>query len=372
MLFPMFRRGVSVSLGIAVCMGVMGCAKCSPTQQAISAVEGGFKPAQLPIPKPASQPVYHEGDYSIIVGKIHLAQTFTITTSGVLGGLDLGCEKLASYPGPLLLDICRTQEGVPVDDEGEALISVEIPRGAETGKPVNANLAPPPVAGIDLSAFHLQVHAGEVLAFTVRHSENAGFSFGLVTGHAYKGGMCYGRWDNSAWKPQQPPCNMHFRVYVLTDQKPPSTQAAARAVRMVPGGSRPERGIVVAESMPNAPQPRPTPPPPPAPVPLQVTSRMFQSEGIWYLEFSQFNGSPRPVAINTNPSSIEALRTGETQSREVKPGGSNANRLDMRPAFQLGPNEGFIKQIAIVAPRRLRSVEAALAGFNPRRFDLCH
>jgi hypothetical protein len=254
----------------------------------------------------------------------------------------------------MLLTLCRTSDGIPVDDRTGTLLSVEVPRGAEGFKHIPKQFTPE-AAGIDLSAFKIKVKAGDVLAFTVRESKDAGYTFGLVRGHTYQGGLCFIKNGINPWRPEDPPCNLYFRVYVLAgdENRQPATQTSVVAeARVIDAGPNPQRGKVIAEAIPHP----PTPPPAIAAVPrtlapLQMASRIFQSEGVWYLEFSQFNGSDRVRPINTHPTRIDALRVGQTIGTTIHMGGGTEVRTNyIGPVVQLGPNEGYIKQIPIMEP----------------------
>jgi len=162
---------------------------------------------------------YSQGDYAAsYVGGF--AQTFTVGLNGELGQVDIGVQTLSNAT----LDIVRTSAaGIPSNDPSAVLASVSLPTVALSGTPYL-----PTWVSIDLSAYDIQVNAGELLALTLQGGEVwfAGFSNHVPI---YSGGSAFWTLADGSWAtfgtPTDGAATFFFATYVETPE--PSTLVLA-------------------------------------------------------------------------------------------------------------------------------------------------
>jgi hypothetical protein len=123
------------------------------------------------------------------------AQTFTVGSTGVL--LEVQLRMLQQQEGDLFFHLLPTQDGVPVEDLGQALASHRVPSGTVPGT-VDTFL-------LDVSASRVEITEGQVLAIVLgADTELGGYSwFGQAPG-GYEGGAAYDRnVPGGTWMPTQ-------------------------------------------------------------------------------------------------------------------------------------------------------------------------
>jgi hypothetical protein len=89
------------------------------------------------------------------------AQTFTVGIPGILARVDVGISSNGQLTDPLLFDVRPTVNGVPVEAEAAALFSAAL---AQDQLPFPAHYVT-----FDVSAAHIPVVPGEVLAIVLRN-----------------------------------------------------------------------------------------------------------------------------------------------------------------------------------------------------------
>lgn len=140
---------------------------------------------------------------------VERAQTFTVGATGLL--VEIQVRILQQQEGDLFFHLLPTQNGVPVEDLGLALASRIIPSGTA---PASADSFP-----IDLSASHVEVTEGQVLALVLgANTPQGGYSwFGQAPASYERGGAFERFLPAGTWTPSMPgdqPADLGFQTIV--------------------------------------------------------------------------------------------------------------------------------------------------------------
>jgi len=152
------------------------------------------------------------------VHAIDVAQTFTVGIPGRLSYVEVFMNYVDLPTDPLVLDIRRTIDGVPVENDTEALgfLSVgpaAVPQGAHA------------FVGFDLTSLGIEVTSGEMLAFVLQSNTSFGNEYG-TSGTAvidqYASGQYFHRvsWDTGQWKTAASNVDLRFATYVTPASVP--------------------------------------------------------------------------------------------------------------------------------------------------------
>ena len=101
------------------------------------------------------------------------AQTFTVGITGKLTGLDVWVDRRPAVVQPLVMDIRRTQAGVPseADTGPDILASEALPATLFVTAPGAIDPPPATLSHIELNAKSFPVVAGDVLAIVLRSDD---------------------------------------------------------------------------------------------------------------------------------------------------------------------------------------------------------
>ena len=139
---------------------------------------------------------------------VETGQTFTVGVAGTLSRIELQINKLFGTGGSAILNVYNTSGGVPLTSLGTASLNeASIPSGGFAYQ------------SFDVSAFAIPVNVGELMAFTIKSSGEAGYGLrSTFTLDTYAGGESKWRVLSTppgAWQSFSPSHDNGFKTYVL-------------------------------------------------------------------------------------------------------------------------------------------------------------
>lgn len=259
---------------------------------------------------------------------------------------------------PLIVELRTCDAGKPSDDSRSLRFRGMIPfeelpsNGRTEGGMLRLNLTP----------YHLDVARGEKLAIVVSiKAPGLGsghyITFQGVNGHSYSGGDFF-RFEGGEWQINRDFVQMQFRLLANTE-----TATRGGITRAAPLSTQPvnvqlldpaelHSGKVIAQCVP---RPRPPIHPPTRPAisgTWQFRTHVFNQDGIWYLEFTAFNGTNQRsspfLAMQRSPISVSMARYGDPRGRVVYPPRPMQNFEFMnQPTPMSSPGEGWVRQFKL-------------------------